>query len=70
MNTSCKNCGQTIHVMCFLGQDYCSENCRKDLKERRDGLPKGYTRGGEIYSMNSPLGEAIRKGLENANPGS
>lgn len=32
----CENCFGTIHVMCFLGQNYCSENCRKELLEKTD----------------------------------
>lgn len=34
MNKQCRNCFGTIHVMCNLGQDYCSENCRKALEQK------------------------------------
>ena len=32
----CSNCGRQIKVMCFLGTDHCSENCRKDLEKEKN----------------------------------
>lgn len=29
----CKYCTGLIQVMCFQGQTYCSENCRKELEK-------------------------------------
>ena len=29
----CGNCGNKIKVMCFIGTNHCSENCRKTLQE-------------------------------------
>ena len=33
---NCSNCGKQIKVMCFLGTDHCSENCRKDLEKEKN----------------------------------
>lgn len=33
LNRTCRNCGGTIHIMCNIGQDYCSENCKKELEQ-------------------------------------
>ena len=30
-NNVCKNCGKEILVMAFRDEDFCSDNCRKEM---------------------------------------
>jgi predicted nucleic acid-binding Zn ribbon protein len=45
MNTHCKSCGKEIKVMAFIGKDWCSDNCRKDLAKEEDASRYGSASG-------------------------
>lgn len=34
MSGNCQNCGLEIEIQIFKGEDFCSDNCRKELAEQ------------------------------------